>query len=132
MLFDNPIFEGWYTDTMTVYRSVNKTAGNVDKKERQMIAENIPCRVYKTGRNGPRMPQGAAERRSIDKLACDLDVDIKEGDELLVTRGGILEIEMEAERYFADKPNPYYDPVAGVLSGLEHQEIVLLMDETID
>lgn len=78
------------------------------------------------------MSSGAAERRSIDKLACNLDVDVKAGDELLVIRGGMLGVNKDPERYFADKPNPYYDPVAGVLSGLEHQEIVLLVDETID
>ena len=132
MLFDNPVFSEWYTDAMSIYRNVDNMVGNVNKKERKLIAERIPCRVYKSGRNGPRMPQGAAERGSTDKLSCDLNVDIKAGDEILVVRGGMLGMTGNPERYFADRPNAYYDPVAGALLGLEHQEVVLLMDEIID
>lgn len=132
MLFDNPIFESWYTDTMEVYRNVDVVHGNVDKKERKRIAERIPCRIYSKQKSAPKMRQTAAVAEAVDKLACDLNVDIRAGDELHVVRGGMLGLLKEAERYFAGKPHPYYDPVGGALSGLEHQEVVLLTEEIID
>lgn len=131
MLFDNPVFSDWYTDSMDVYRNVEATCGNMDGMERKMVMENIPCRIYSVKKNGPRMRQTAAMTDSVDKLACDLAVELKAGDELHVVRGGMLGICGEPERYFADKPHPYYDPVGGVLSGLEHQEVALSTEEII-
>lgn len=131
MLFDNPVFSDWYTDSMDVYRNVEATCGNMDGMERKMVMENIPCRIYSVKKNGPRMRQTAAMTDSVDKLACDLAVELKAGDELHVVRGGMLGIRGEPERYFADKPHPYYDPVGGVLSGLEHQEVALSTEEII-
>lgn len=131
MLFDNPVFSGWYTDSMDVYRNVNVAHGNMDGMERELVRENVPCRIYSVKKNGPRMRQTAAMTDSVDKLACDLGVDLKAGDELYVVRGGMLGIHGEPERYFADRPQPYYDPVGGVLSGLEHQEVALLTEEII-
>ena len=131
MLFDNPVFEGWYTDSMDVYRNVDVSSGNLDGKKRRLVQEKIPCRIYSVKKNGPRMRQTAAMTDSVDKLACDLSVEIKAGDELHVVRGGMLGVQGDPERYFADRPHPYYDPVGGVLSGLEHQEVALLTDEII-
>ncbi len=131
MLFDNPIFNNWYTDSMTIYRNIDVKASNVDKKQRAMISENIPCRVYSSQKNGPSMTNTASSLRESDKAACDLQVEIKPGDELFIIRGGMLGMQREPERYFAGKVQPYYDPVGGVLSGLEHQEIALLQDNII-
>ena len=131
MLFDNPVFEGWYTDSMDVYRNVDVSSGNLDGKKRRLVQEKIPCRIYSVKKNGPRMRQTAAMTDSVDKLACDLSVEIKAGDELHVVRGGMLGVQGDPERYFADRPHPYYDPVGSVLSGLEHQEVALLTEEII-
>ena len=35
MLFDNPIFKGWYTDTVDIYRVVPDKEGNLTKQKRQ-------------------------------------------------------------------------------------------------
>lgn len=132
MLFEGTVFsKDWYTDSLAVYRSICVDSGNITKMERSLIRENIPCRIYSTRRNGPRMNQTAASVEAVDKVACDLGVDIKAGDELHIIRGGMLGIPGEPERYFAGRPHPYYDPVGGVLSGLEHQETALLTDEVI-
>lgn len=131
MLFDNPIFEGWYTDSMMIYRNEDVTVGSINKKQRVLVKENIPCRVYSSKRNGPQMGKNAATAGGTEKVSCDLNVDIKPGDELFIIRGGALGMKNEPERYFSGKPQPYYDPVGGVLSGLEHQEVALLMDEII-
>lgn len=132
MLFEgNPILSGFYTDSMDIYRNVDRSTGNVDKSKREWIGGGIPCRVYSAKRGGPKMGNTAATISSVDKVSCDLSVDIKAGDELHITRGGKLGMHNEPERYFADRPHPYFDPVGGALSGLEHQEIVLLTDEII-
>lgn len=132
MLFDNPVFADWYTDTMDIYRIVDEAHGNVDKKERKLFAESIACRIYQKQRNGPDMKETAAASGSVDRLSCDLGVDVRAGDELHVVRGGLIGMRGRTERYIADSPHPYYDPVGGSLSGLEHQEITLLADEVID
>ena len=35
MIFNNPIFSSWYTDTVDVYRAIKVTDGNIDTQERQ-------------------------------------------------------------------------------------------------
>ena len=88
MLFDNPIFEGWYTDLVDVYRVVTVKDGSISRQERKKVAEKIPCRVYHTGTGSPSITDNAARIRGEDKLSCDLSVDIQAGDELYVIRGG--------------------------------------------
>lgn len=34
MLFDNPIFSGWYTDTVDIYRVVTEQQGNISSQVR--------------------------------------------------------------------------------------------------
>ena len=124
-------FDGWYTDLVDVYRVVNATTGNIDTQTRQQVGSSIPCRVYSSQKNGPSMQDDAARVNSTDKLSCAVDVDIRAGDELLVTRGGALGRGGGPERYFAGNPQHYYDPVGGALTGLEHLEVGLLMQEIV-
>jgi len=77
------------------------------------------------------MTNTGARERSSEKLGCDLSVDIQAGDELLIVRGGNLGYEGRQERYFAGSPVQYYDPVGGALTGLQHKEVGLLMDNVI-
>ena len=117
MLFDNPIFKGWYTDTVDIYRVVPDKEGNLTKQKRQkQNTAPIPCRVYSSKRDGPIMGVTAAKERSMEKMACDLSVDIMAGDELRIVAG---------------EPQRYYDPVGGALTGLEHQKVGLLKDEIV-
>ena len=125
------IFSNWYTDIVDVYRVVNATTGNIDTQARQQVGSAIPCRVYSSQKNGPSMQDSAARVNSTGKLSCAVDVDIRAGDELLVTRGGALGRGGEPERYFAGNPQHYYDPVGGALTGLEHLEVGLLMQEIV-
>ena len=132
MLFDNPIFAGWYTDTVDIYRVVAVTCGNVTSQERKKVNEPpIPCRVYSSKRDGPVMSNTAAAERSTEKLSCDLSVDIRAGDELEVIRGGGLGIQGQPERYFAGEPQSFYDPVGGAMTQLQHKEVGLLRDNLI-
>ena len=132
MLFDNPIFSGWYTDTVDIYRVVSVVKGNVTAQERQRInAAPVPCRVYAPQKDGPVMTDNAARERAAEKLSCDLDVDIRAGDELQIIRGGNLGHANRADRYFAGDPVAYYDPVGGALTGLQHKEVGLLKDNIV-
>lgn len=128
----NQIFANWYTDTVDIYRVVPVEKGNLTTQERKKLHTAVPCRVYSTEKTGPNITDNAARTRALEKLACDLSVDIKAGDELMVTRGGNIGHAGEPERYFAGKPKAYYDPVGGGLTGLEHKEVGLLMDNIIE
>ncbi len=126
------LFEEWYTDTADIFRTVEGKRGNVDTQERQKInASPVPCRVYSSQKSGPHMTENAARVQAAEKMACALGVDIRAGDELLIIRGGNLGHENPPVRYFAGEPVPYYDPVDGALTGLEHQEIGLLKENII-
>ena len=127
MLFDNPIFAGWYTDTVDIYRVLSRKDGNMTRQERQKVNQlPVSCRVYSPKKDGPAMTDNAVE-----KLACDLTVDIRAGDELLVIRGGSLGHANQPERYVAGAPVAYYDPVGGGMTGLEHKEVGLLKDNIV-
>ncbi len=54
MLFDNPIFENWYTDSMSISRNVSYKVGNVDKKRREEIYKDI--RAGSTVQRGTVLP----------------------------------------------------------------------------
>ena len=131
MLFYNPIFEGWYTDLMDVFRVVTVKDGSISRQERKKVGEGIPCRVRHTGTGSPSITDNAARTRGEDMLSCDLSVDIRAGDELQVIRGGNLGRANQSERYLAGPPQDYYDPIGGALTGLEHKEIPLLRDNLI-
>ncbi len=132
MIFDNPVFRSWYTDTVDIYRVVPVSSGNLDRQERVKVnASPVPCRIYSLSKDGPNLTANAARERSVQKMACDLSVDIKAGDELMIVRGGNLGYANESERFFAGNPADYYDPVGGALTGLQHKEVGLLSDNLI-
>lgn len=132
MILNNPIFSTWYTDTADIYRTASVKEGNLTRQERRKVnASPVPCRVYHPEKSPPAMEKPAARERSAEKMACDLSVDIRAGDELFIVRGGNLGHTNKPERYFAGSPVQYYDPVAGALTGLQHKEVGLLMDNVI-
>jgi hypothetical protein len=132
MILNNPIFSTWYTDTADIYRTAPVKEGNLTRQERRKVnASPVPCRVYHPEKSPPAMEKPAARERSAEKMACDLSVDIRAGDELFIVRGGNLGHANKPERYFAGSPVQYYDPVAGALTGLQHKEVGLLMDNVI-
>ena len=77
MIFNNPIFSSWYTDTVDVWRVVSGTEGNVDSQKREQVGTAIPCRVYSSQKSGPAIQDTAARVQSTDKLACNLGTDIR-------------------------------------------------------
>jgi hypothetical protein len=125
------LFSDWYTDTVNVTRVVKTKVGNISRESRQQInQEPIPCRVYNTSLQGANPQYTASVDRHTDKLACDINTDIREGDELIVTRGGLVG-GTTTERYLAGKPQRYYDPVGMARTGIDHLEVALLADNIV-
>lgn len=123
------VFNGWYTDSVTVYRVEDVQSGHIIKQERVKKGE-YPCRVYRSEKGAPIMSEREATLRATDKLAVELGADIKSGDELIVVRGGQLG-KTASQRYFAGDVMPYYEPVGFAFNGLAHIEVGLLQDEVI-
>lgn len=121
----------WYTDTVDIYRNVTATVNNLTTHERQLIVSGVPCRIYEDGAKAPTMDRTAAAIRQDNKLACDISVDIRPGDELHIHRGAKLGYNVPATRAFAGDPHYQYEPFGAVIPGLAHQEIVLLQEERL-
>lgn len=123
------VFNGWYTDSVDVYRVEDVADGFITKQKREKQG-TYACRVYRSQKAGPVFNSEAGKVVSQDVMAVELGTDIKSGDELLITRGGNLG-ETAASRYFAGDIMPYYEPVGGMFNGLGHIEIGLLQEEVI-
>ena len=122
------LFSDWYTDTVNVVRIATFKVGNISRESRSQVnQEPIPCRVYRTNLQGEIPQRTSSVDRHTDKLACDVNTDIREGDELIVTRGGLVG-GTTTERYLAGKPQHFYDPVGMAHTGLDHLEVALLAD----
>lgn len=122
-------YNDWYTDLADVYRVQNRQEGALTKQERVLVAEGIPCRVYRNSVHGPRMQSTAAKAEQEDKLACANEEDIQAGDELILRRGARLGQSRQRMRAFAGEPAYFYEPFGAVLPGLAHQELALLQME---
>ncbi len=121
------LFSDWYTDLMDIYRTEKVKVGNISREKRTQTGAAIPCRVYNTSLQGANVQTTANSDRHTDKLACGIDTDIKDGDELIIIRGGAVG-GTTAERYIAGKPQYYHDPVGMSQTGIEHIEVGLLAD----
>lgn len=122
-------YADWYTDLVDVYRVQSRAEGSLTKHERLPVAQDVPCRVYRSGAHAPKMQSTAAAGESEDKLACDNAVDVQAGDELLIRRGARLGEVRQTMRAFAGDPVYFYEPFGAVLPGLAHQEVGLLQRE---
>lgn len=124
------IFGNWYTDTVAVYRVTAQSGTGLTTQERTLVG-TYNGRIYQSQKNSISPGDTAAKSTTSDKLSVPISADIQTGDMLLITRGGAIGATGEPERYFAGKPMPYYDPVGGYLTMLEHQEIGLSVNEIV-
>lgn len=121
----------WYTDTMDIYRAAQTQDGSLTRQRREPVARQVPCRIYQPGDRAIAMTPQAAEIRQESRVACALSVDLREGDELILYRGGALGKAGPAIRAFAGDPTAYYEPFGAVSLGLAHQEARLLQQERV-
>lgn len=119
------IWTEWLTDTVAAYRVVDTTTDGLTTKQRQLAAENIPCRVHRSGMRAPRMREAAAEVTRELRLTTLPDADIQSGDELIITQGA------QRIRAFAGQPVHYHVPAGVAAQGLAHLEVPLLQQELI-
>ncbi|MBS4958414.1 hypothetical protein [Clostridium sp.] len=79
----NPLERLW-KDKMSIYRYVDETINGVTKSKEKLIAENIKCKYSKGS-----LSDIGEEVPSIENsytVFCGLDVDIMEGDKIVVTQ----------------------------------------------
>lgn len=122
-------YADWYTDRCNIHRVMPVRDGALTVHQRTAVAENVPCRVYRSGSHGPRFQPTAAVTEGEDKLACDNSVDIQAGDELLIYRGKGIGARHPAIRAFAGDPVYLHEPFGAIMPGLAHQEVALLQQE---
>ena len=110
----------WYTDLADVYRVVPEKTGNLTRHRRENVLSAVPCRIYRGAGRPVDMRQDAARVKQSSKLAADNAADIREGDELIITRGGRL-------GQARDKTGPSGDRPAGggegEVNGLYHDRL---------
>jgi hypothetical protein len=119
----------WYTDTMRVCRETNERDGAVTRTKRVEIMSGVPCRIYDGGKLNLKPGDTGASVGGNVKLACSNDIDLHEGDEVWITRGGRLGHKNSEQRYYAGCPAKYYEPFGGVNAGLAHAEVPLYAAE---
>lgn len=124
-------WKDWYTDLMDIYRVTEVQDGALTRHERQQVAADIPCRIYQSDSKALSVTQTAASIQQQDKLACDVSVDVRAGDELLIHRGKRIGKPGPEIRAFAGDPTLYYEPFGAIIPGLAHQEIRLLQEERV-
>lgn len=124
-------WKDWYTDLMDIYRVTEVQDGALTRHERQQVAADIPCRIYQSDSKALSVTQTAANIQQQDKLACDVSVDVRAGDELLIHRGKRIGKPGSEIRAFAGGPTLYYEPFGAIIPGLAHQEIRLLQEERV-
>ena len=123
------LLNDWYTDSVDIYRVISSKDGGTTRDSRELVAANIPCRVYQSAAPGVTFGN-AADITGQDMLGCDTDVDIQRGDELIITRGAASNPKgtRPALRYFAGNQTYYYDDFADI----DHQEIAITYEERVD
>ena len=121
----------WYTDLMTVYRIQSTTAQTtgIVSQGYTKIYEDVHCRIYSSGISILGRRTSVFTEGGTYKLACAVDFDIKTGDKLVIQRGGVLGHAVHTETYLAGMIQYYYEPFGGVSPKLDHQEIMLDLED---
>lgn len=123
----------WYTDTFDAFRVVESKDGGITKHSREQVLTAIPCRVYNSPTPEPQMQEQAATTSAGNTLCCDIGVDIRTGDEIIVHRAARIKPQpISNVRYFAGKPNTYVEPFGGIVADLNHTQLALFNEERID
>lgn len=116
----------WYTDLFNVYRVQQVTNLGVTTDKRILVTENQRGRIYRKSGSQLNNQLQAAELNINDNLMCDINVDIKAGDLIEVSRGYFIgKFNGNKEQYIAGEPVDYYIPFGGISPDLEHKQVQL-------
>ena len=116
----------WYTDLFNVYRVQQITNLGITTDKRILVTENQRGRIYRKSGSQLNNQLQAAELTINDNLMCNIDVDIKAGDLIEVSRGYFIgKFNGNKEQYIAGEPVDYYVPFGGISPDLEHKQVQL-------
>lgn len=115
----------WYTDRMDIFRVEEYSENYITYHKLVLVASKVPCRIYRSPATFTEMTMTKSEKLNGDKLACNIGVDIEDGDKLVVYRGNKLGYSRDISLYIAGDPVQQYEPVGGVSNRIDHQEIPL-------
>lgn len=116
----------WYTDLFNVYRVQQITNLGITTDKRILVTENQRGRIYRKSGSQLNNQLQAAELNINDNLMCDINVDIKAGDLIEVSRGYFIgKFNGNKEQYIAGEPVDYYIPFGGISPDLEHKQVQL-------
>lgn len=116
----------WYTDLFNVYRVQQVTNLGITTDKRILVTENQRGRIYRKSGSQLNNQLQAAELNINDNLVCDINVDIKAGDLIEVSRGYFIgKFNGNKEQYIAGEPVDYYIPFGGISPDLEHKQVQL-------
>lgn len=122
-----------YTDTFDSYRVVETLDGGITKHTRQQVLKDIPCRAYNNPTPDIQMSEQAATTSGGNTLCCDIGLDIRAGDEIIVHRyGNNGDTTPIDTRYFAGRPNEYRMPFGGVWCDIEHIQVALYNEQRVE
>ena len=79
-----PLARLW-KDKMNIYRYVDEVIEGITKNKEKLIAENIKCKYSKGGLSNIGEDEVPSLQNSYT-IFCGLDVDIMEGDKIIVTQ----------------------------------------------
>ena len=123
----------WYTDLFDAYRVTQTTEGGIVKNERVKVLSDVPCRVYSNPNADIQMNEQAATTSAGNTLACDIDIDIHAGDEIIVRRAArIRPTPVSVKRYFAGEPNDLPEPLGGIVADLTHKQVALYNERRVN
>ena len=122
-----------YQDIFDVYRVVDSEEGGITKHDRVCIATGLFGRCYQNPTSSISLEDTASGIDKGNQLMCDIDVDIRTGDEIIVYRSArIRENPIETTRYIAGNPNRYCQPFGGYFADLEHLQVALYNAERVE
>lgn len=116
----------WYTDLFNVYRVQQTTNLGITTDNRILVVENQRGRIYRKSGSQLNNQLQAAELNINDNLMCDINVDIRAGDLIEVSRGYFIgKFNGIKEQYIAGEPVDYYVPFGGISPDIEHKQVQL-------
>lgn len=123
-MLSNPM-NSWYTDLANVYRNKDTVVNGINKQERVLVRQRMPCRVYRSSNDYVNQTTTYASTTSRNMMACSVVEDIERGDEIWIHRGARITQTGNINIYIAGDPNDLFEPYGGARPRIDHKETPL-------